>query len=56
MLKSGMDEVMADAILQLVVAGSESREERLTSTVRDVAGHEARSFADRVRDHLHAFR
>lgn len=56
MLKAGMDEVLADAILELVIAGSDGREERLTSTIRDVAGHEARTFSDWVRDHLHAFR
>jgi uncharacterized protein YbjT (DUF2867 family) len=56
MLKSGMDEEMADAILQLILAGRIEGEERLTSTVRDVAGHEARPFSDWVRDHVHAFR
>jgi uncharacterized protein YbjT (DUF2867 family) len=52
MLRSGMDETMADAILELVLhAGSE----RTTSTVRDVTGVEPRTFADWVRAHLAAF-
>jgi uncharacterized protein YbjT (DUF2867 family) len=56
MLKSGMSDVMADAILQLISAGTDGRDAAVTSTIRDVAEHEARSFADWVRDHVHAFR
>ena len=58
MLKSGMDEEMASAILELVTAGGarNGSEERLTSAVRDVAGHEARAYSEWVRDNVHAFR
>lgn len=55
MLKSGMSELLADAILQLILAGAEGRDALLTSTVRDVAGHEPRSFAEWVRSNLAAF-
>jgi uncharacterized protein YbjT (DUF2867 family) len=55
MVKSGMSEVLADAILQLIVAGGEGRDAFVTSTVRDVAGHEPRTFAEWVRGNVAAF-
>jgi uncharacterized protein YbjT (DUF2867 family) len=56
MLKSGMSEALADSILQLVAAAREGHDSEVASTVADVAGHPPRTFAEWVRDHVHAFR
>jgi hypothetical protein len=50
MMKSGMSEQMANAILELL-----NRTPRPTTTVRDVTGVEPRSFAAWVHDHRAAF-
>jgi uncharacterized protein YbjT (DUF2867 family) len=54
MMSSGMPEMMADAILELVRAASQSKGFK-TSHVLDVTGKEARSFREWVRDNLPAF-
>ena len=51
MLKSGLDEELTDAILEL----SGSAETLCTTTVRDVTGKPARSYEDWVRAHQAAF-
>ncbi len=55
MAKSGMSEVLADAIVQLLVAGWESSDSVITSSVREITGHEPRSFAEWVRSNVAAF-
>jgi uncharacterized protein YbjT (DUF2867 family) len=56
MVRAGTSEVLAKAVVELIVAAREGREHFITTTVRDVAGHEPRTFADWVRDHVDAFR
>ncbi|MGK5085339.1 hypothetical protein WDW37_18795 [Bdellovibrionota bacterium FG-1] len=46
MLKNGMSEVLADAVLELIRAGGNATEEMITSTVHDITGCEARTFAE----------
>jgi uncharacterized protein YbjT (DUF2867 family) len=54
MLKSGMSEVMADAILELIEAdGPEATE--ITSTVQDITGKSARTFDEWLKDHSQIF-
>ena len=55
MLKSGMDEAMADALLELMTSGRSGGEAHRTSTVRDVTGVAPRTFEAWVRAHLSAF-
>ncbi len=55
MLKSGMNEELADALLQLITLGRDGGEERQTTTVRDVTGAEPRTFSQWVQAHLAAF-
>lgn len=55
MLKSGMPEIMADAILELMEEGTRPSGGYRTTTVRDVTGREPRSFEEWVRDHVAAF-
>jgi hypothetical protein len=54
MVSSGMSEMMADAILELVRASASSKGFK-TDTVRDVTGREASPFAAWIRDNLAAF-
>ena len=54
MLKNGMSEALADAILQLQRPETKL-DPLLTTTVRDVTGREARRFADWARDHAQLF-
>lgn len=58
MMKSGMPEEMARAIVELIRAGREERlgEGRFTRTVEQITGRPARSFDDWARDHIHYFR
>jgi uncharacterized protein YbjT (DUF2867 family) len=56
MMSSGMPEMMADAILELVRASTRPSESLVTTTVRDVTGVTARTFDDWLRDHVDAFR
>ena len=53
MLKSGMPEVIADAVLELM--RPHSLNDMVTTTVADVTGRPARSFEQWTRDHLRAF-
>lgn len=55
MLKSGLTEELADAILELT-AGTYGREEHLSRDVHAVTGAPARTFAQWVDAHLDAFR
>lgn len=56
MIKAGMPEALADAILELAHAGLARPEPDLSGDVRAVTGAAPRSFADWVRDHVAAFR
>jgi len=54
MLKSGLPEVLADAILELMKAeGPEST--RITATVQEITGRPAGTFADWAKDHRRFF-
>ena len=55
MAKSGMNDVMIEAILQLMRGGGGGGEALRTSTVRDVTGVAPRTFAAWVGANLHAF-
>jgi (4-alkanoyl-5-oxo-2,5-dihydrofuran-3-yl)methyl phosphate reductase len=55
MLESGMNEVLVDALLELVSLSRSGGEARLTSAVRDVTGADPRTFAAWVRAHRAAF-
>jgi uncharacterized protein YbjT (DUF2867 family) len=55
MLRAGMPEVMADALLEVIRTGARSGKAFKTTTVRDVTGNVARSFDDWLRDHVAAF-
>ena len=55
MLESGMDEVFADAMLELFSLSRAGGEALRTSTVREVTGAAPRTFAEWVRAHLSAF-
>jgi uncharacterized protein YbjT (DUF2867 family) len=55
MLKAGMDEVMADAVLELILRDGSAGEPLCTTTVRDVTGVAPRTFAAWVKNHLAAF-
>ncbi len=52
MLKGGMPEVIADAVLELVKGGDSLAEPLLTTAVRDVAGREAHTFETWARDNV----
>jgi uncharacterized protein YbjT (DUF2867 family) len=54
MLKAGMSETLADAVLQLTRPGH-TLEQLVTTTVADVTGRPARSFEQWARDHVGAF-
>ena len=54
MLKAGMGELLADAVLELQRPGRAMRQE-LTTTVADVTGRAPRSFDEWARDHAAAF-
>ena len=54
MLKAGMSEVLADAILQLT-RPAHTLENVVTQAVTDVTGQPARSFEQWARDHVSAF-
>ncbi|MGZ3689701.1 MAG: NAD(P)H-binding protein, partial [Bdellovibrionota bacterium] len=57
MLKSGMlPEIMVEAILELIRTDGEETSAYKTTTVEDVTGTPARSFAEWVKDHVGAFR
>jgi uncharacterized protein YbjT (DUF2867 family) len=58
MLRGGVDEELARAIVELIVAGREERfgEGRFTRTVEVVTGNPARPFDEWARDHIHYFR
>jgi uncharacterized protein YbjT (DUF2867 family) len=55
MLKSGMPELMVDAVLELIRAGAQGTHPFKTTVVRDVTGREPRTFADWVGDNVAAF-
>lgn len=55
MLKSGMNEALIDAVLELMSRVGAGGEALLTPTVREVTGAEPRTFAAWVRAHLSAF-
>lgn len=57
MLKAGMTEELADAVLELTRAGAggSGGDARITTTVRDVTGAPARTFETWARDHASAF-
>jgi uncharacterized protein YbjT (DUF2867 family) len=55
MLKGGLSETLADAVLELTV-GPYAREEHFSKDVRAVTGAPARSYAQWVEAHLDAFR
>jgi uncharacterized protein YbjT (DUF2867 family) len=55
MLGSGMTETMADAILELARASMHDAEP-LSPAVRELTGHEPRTFGTWVHDHVGAFR
>lgn len=55
MLKAGMDEVMAGAVLELILRDGSAGEPLRTTTVRDVTGVAPRTFAAWVKNHLAAF-
>lgn len=54
MLKSGMPEVMVDAILELIEADVPEGT-HITTTVEDITGRSAHSFAEWVKDHIKVF-
>jgi uncharacterized protein YbjT (DUF2867 family) len=58
MLRGGMDEELARAVVELIVAGREERlgAGRYTRTVEEVTGRPARPFDDWARDHIEHFR
>jgi uncharacterized protein YbjT (DUF2867 family) len=58
MLRGGMDEELARAVVELIVAGREERlgAGRYTRTVEEVTGRPARPFDDWARDHIDYFR
>jgi uncharacterized protein YbjT (DUF2867 family) len=56
MLKAGMPEVLADALLELIRLARTGREPATTTTVRDVTGAEPRTFAMWVEAHVSAFK
>jgi uncharacterized protein YbjT (DUF2867 family) len=56
MARSGMEPAVADAIVELIVAGGAGRDALATTTVRAVTGRAPRAFAQWVQDHLAAFR
>ncbi len=55
MIGSGLPEIMADAVLELVRAGAGPSGGMKTDTVREVTGHGARTFADWAKDNAAAF-
>jgi uncharacterized protein YbjT (DUF2867 family) len=55
MIKAGMNEEIADAILELMTYRHEGGEAPRTATVREVTGAEPRTFATWARDHIAAF-
>jgi uncharacterized protein YbjT (DUF2867 family) len=55
MLKSGMNEVLVDALLELMTSVRTGGGARQTTTVREVTGVAPRTFATWVRAHLSAF-
>lgn len=55
MLKSGLPEVLADAIVELVQADGPETVGHITQTIREVTGKAPRTFAEWVRDHAGAF-
>lgn len=55
MMKAGMPEALADAVLELMRAGAGAAHDGVTSTVSDVTGAPARTFAAWARDHARAF-
>jgi uncharacterized protein YbjT (DUF2867 family) len=57
MVRAGLDEELARAIVELIVAGREERlgAGRFTRTVEEITGRPARSFDDWARDHATLF-
>jgi uncharacterized protein YbjT (DUF2867 family) len=55
MLKSGMPEIMVDSILELIEADGAETTPHITTTVQDVTGRQARTFAEWSKDHAKAF-
>jgi uncharacterized protein YbjT (DUF2867 family) len=55
MLKSGMSESLADAVLELLRPSRSGAESIVTASVREVTGVEARTFGAWARDHAGAF-
>jgi uncharacterized protein YbjT (DUF2867 family) len=55
MMKSGMPELMADAVLELMRAGRDEHEALVTPDVRDVTGSSPRNFDVWVNDFVAAF-
>jgi uncharacterized protein YbjT (DUF2867 family) len=56
MLKSGMPEVMVNAIMELIAAGRAGGEGHVNHVVREVTGREPGTFAQWARDNASAFR
>jgi uncharacterized protein YbjT (DUF2867 family) len=58
MIKSGLDEELAGAIVELIRAAREERlgESLYTRTVEEITGRPARAFDEWARDHIHYFR
>ena len=55
MLKAGMDEVMVDALMELMSRVRTGSEALRTTTVRDMTDVARRTFAEWVKNHLAAF-
>jgi uncharacterized protein YbjT (DUF2867 family) len=55
MLKAGLSEILADAILELIRSASSGRGAVVTRTVGEITGVEARTFDEWARDHAASF-
>lgn len=55
MLKSGMPEILVDSILELIEADGAETTPHITTTVQDITGRQARTFAEWLKDHAKAF-
>jgi uncharacterized protein YbjT (DUF2867 family) len=55
MLTEGTPELMADATLELMRAGTSSGLDQVTTTVQEITGRKARSYDDWVRENVAAF-
>jgi hypothetical protein len=55
MLKSGMDKVLVNALMEMLAALRKNQGAVLTNTVQQVSGRPARTFEAWCRDHVAAF-